>query len=57
MAGVVASTAVTAPMLPSGYAAAEASKRALSAIATDEGFNVLQEFWPEIKRTLLFRKK
>jgi hypothetical protein len=26
-------------------------------LLADTGFNVLQEFWPEIKRTLLFQRK
>jgi hypothetical protein len=57
MSGIVASTAVTAPMLPERYGLADAGSRAITAIGVDEGFNVLQEFWPEIKRTLLLRKK
>ena len=56
MTGIYASTALTAPMLPTGYGLADANKRAITAIGVDEGFNMLQEFWPEIKRTLLLRK-
>jgi hypothetical protein len=57
MTGIFASAAVTAPLLPAGYEAADASKRAITAIGVDTGFNMLQEFWPEIKRTLQLRKK
>jgi hypothetical protein len=57
MTGIFASVAVPAPLLPAGYGAADASKRAITAIGVDTGFNMLQEFWPEIKRTLLLRKK
>jgi hypothetical protein len=57
MSGIYASAALTAPMLPAGYGVADVNQRALTAVGIDEGCNILQEFWPEIKRTLLFRKK
>lgn len=34
-----------------------AGQRALTLVNTDIGFNMLTEFWPEIKRTLLLRHK
>jgi len=57
LTGIYASAAITAPMLPGRYGPADANKRVVAALAIDEGFNILQEFWPEIKRTLLLRKK
>jgi hypothetical protein len=57
LTGIYASAAITAPMLPSGYGVKDVNNRAMAAVAIDEGFNMLQEFWPEIKRTLLFRKR
>jgi hypothetical protein len=57
LTGIYASTAITAQMLPAGYGVADANSRAMAAIGIDEGFNLLQEFWPEIKRTLLLRRK
>ena len=35
----------------------DAWKRGIVLAGNDIGFNVLQEFWPEIKRTLLLRRK
>ena len=57
MTGIYASVALSAPILPDNYGVADANQRAITAIGIDEGCNILQEFWPEIKRTLLFRKK
>ena len=53
--GVVTSVAVTSFRERSGAGAA--AEHALLLIGTDAGFNLLQEFWPEIRRTLLFRRK
>ena len=55
--GIYASAVITAPMLPPGYGMADANKRAITAIGIDEGYHMLQEFWPEIKRRLLLQKK
>lgn len=57
MTGIVSSVAITAPMLPARYGAGEATGRAIATIGIDEGFNMLHEFWPEIRRTLLFQKR
>jgi hypothetical protein len=56
MTGILTSSAVAAPMLPESYGAAAAASRTATSIGIDEGLNMLQEFWPEIRRTLLFRK-
>jgi hypothetical protein len=57
MTGIYVAAAVSESMLPQGRSAADFSNRAITTIGIDEGFNVLQEFWPEIKRTLLFRQR
>jgi hypothetical protein len=57
LAGIYASVAVTAPLLPRGYGVGAALSRANMTVLTDIGYNVLQEFWPEIRRTLLLRRK
>jgi hypothetical protein len=54
-AGVATSAAVTSIGGQTG--AAVAAEHALLLVNTDIGFNLLQEFWPEIRRTLLFRRK
>lgn len=55
LSGIYVSAAATAPMLPAGDGAWNASNRAMASLAIDEGFNMLKEFWPEIRRTLLPR--
>lgn len=57
LTGIYASAAVTEAMLPGERSMEDLNSRAVAAIGIDEGFNMLQEFWPEIRRTLLFRKK
>lgn len=57
LAGLAGSAFATSLDLPKRYGAAEAASRAGMMVTTDIGFNMLTEFWPEIKRTLLFRKK
>ncbi len=53
--GIAASVGVTS--LAEHSAVADAGTHAALLVGTDAGFNVLQEFWPEIKRTLLLRRK
>jgi hypothetical protein len=53
--GVVTTAAVTSIAEHSGPGAA--GQRALLLVSIDAGFNMLQEFWPEIHRTLLLRRK
>jgi hypothetical protein len=52
-AGAYSSTLAAIPFLPSRYGALDALNRGNMIVATDLGFNFLQEFWPEIKRALL----
>jgi hypothetical protein len=54
-AGIGAGVGVTS--LGQGADATGAPGRIALLAGTDLGFNMLQEFWPEIKRTLLLRKK
>jgi hypothetical protein len=55
--GIYVSAVATETMLPGERSVENMNSRAVAAIGIDEGFNMLQEFWPEIRRTLLFRKK
>jgi hypothetical protein len=55
--GIATSVAVTTPFQGSNPTAGTAAQRAVLLVGTDLGFNMLQEFWPEIRRTLLFRRK
>jgi hypothetical protein len=55
--GLATGALVTLPMLPPGYGFRDAAQRAAMAFLVDEGFNVLQEFRPEIVRTVLLRGK
>lgn len=55
MAGMAAGVAVVTVAQHSD--AAGGGERALLLLNTDIGFNMLNEFWPEVKRTLLFRKR
>ena len=57
LAGIYASAAVSESMLPAGRTMADFSNRAVTAIGIDEGFNMLHEFWPEIRRAPLFRRQ
>jgi hypothetical protein len=51
-AGLATSVAASAPLLPGGYGAGYAMERAETRIGADIGINLLQEFWPEIRRTV-----
>lgn len=51
-AGLATSVAASAPLLPAAYGAGYAMGRAETRIGADIGINLLQEFWPEIRRTL-----
>jgi hypothetical protein len=53
--GIAAAVGVTSLAQRSGVG--DAGKHATVLVGADAGFNVLQEFWPEIKRTLLLRRK
>jgi hypothetical protein len=55
--GLATGALATIPMLPPGYGFRDAAHRAAMTFLVDEGFNVLQEFRPEIVRTLLLRRK
>jgi hypothetical protein len=54
-AGIATSAGVTS--LAEHYGFEDAGKRAMAVAGVDIGFNLLAEFGPEIKRTLLFRRK
>jgi hypothetical protein len=56
LAGVYVPVVVTLPLLPQGYGVGNMQYRANMTLIADAAFNVLKEFWPEIKRTLLFRR-
>jgi hypothetical protein len=51
-AGLATSVTASAPLLPAGYGAGYAMERAETRIGADIGINLLQEFWPEIRRTV-----
>jgi hypothetical protein len=53
--GVATSVAVTSFGQHSGPG--DAARHTLLLVNTDIGFNLLQEFWPEIRRTLLFQRR
>jgi hypothetical protein len=53
--GIGASIAVTSIGQRSGPG--DAAARGLLMVNTDIGFRLLEEFWPEIRRTLFFRRK
>jgi hypothetical protein len=55
MSGIATGTLVTS--LGRHESAGGAAGRAALLVNTDIGFNMLNEFWPEIKRTMLFRHK
>jgi hypothetical protein len=55
LSGIATSIGITS--LGAHDTAAGAAGRALLMVQTDLGFNVLQEFWPEIRRTLAFRRE
>jgi hypothetical protein len=55
--GIAASVAATTPFLGARAHAATAGDHVALLVGTDIGLNILTEFWPEIKRTLLFRKR
>jgi len=52
-AGVYSAALATVPFLPARYGVGDALNRATTFVAGDLGFNMLREFWPEIKRALL----
>lgn len=54
-AGLAASVAATSPFV--GRHSANPMERGMTLLGADLGFNMLQEFWPEIRRTLLFRHR
>lgn len=51
-AGLATSVAASAPLLPPRYGAGYAMERAEVRVGADIGINMLDEFWPEIRRTL-----
>lgn len=53
--GIATSVALTS--LGEHDTASGATEHALLLVSTDLGFNMLQEFWPEIRRTLLLRRR
>jgi hypothetical protein len=53
--GIAASVAVTTPFLGRDLSVGTGAERAVLLVGSDIGFNMLQEFWPEIRRTLLLR--
>jgi hypothetical protein len=53
--GIASGVAIASAAQHTG--AGGAGQRALTLVNTDIGFNMLTEFWPEIKRTLLLRHK
>jgi hypothetical protein len=55
--GLATGALATMPMLPPGYGLHDAAHRAAMTFLVDEGFNVLQEFRPEIMRTVPLRRK
>jgi len=55
--GIATSLAVTTPFLGQHSGVGTGTDRAAVLVGADLGFNMLQEFWPEIKRTLLLRRK
>jgi hypothetical protein len=57
LAGIYVPTALTLPLLPRRYGVENVLYRVNMTLLADLGFNVLQEFWPEIKRTLFFQRK
>ncbi|HYA17734.1 MAG TPA: hypothetical protein VEF06_09725 [Bryobacteraceae bacterium] len=50
--GLATSVLASAPLLPARYGAGYALERAETRIGVDIGLNLLDEFWPEIRRTL-----
>jgi len=57
LAGIYGAALLSAPMLPGKYGPADVLQRSSLALASEVGFNFFQEFWPEIKRTLLRRAR
>jgi hypothetical protein len=55
--GIATAVAVTTPFMGAHADTAGAVNHVGILVGTDVGFNMLTEFWPEIKRTLLLRKK
>ena len=52
-AGMYSSVLATAPFVPQGYSAAQAVNRSIANIGGEIGSNMLQEFWPDIRRTVV----
>jgi hypothetical protein len=55
LSGIAAGTVVAS--LGQHIGPGSAAQRAVLLVNTDIGFNMLNEFWPEIKRTLLLRHR
>ncbi len=56
LTGIATSVAVTTPFLGRNPGVGTGVEHAGLLLGTDVGFNMLQEFWPEIRRALLFRR-
>jgi hypothetical protein len=55
LAGIATSVAISSPFASQHPGIGTAASSAGLLVGTDIGFTMLKEFWPEIKRTLLFR--